>query len=124
MTLLKSGPGVTFSHKLSPRTDALLIKRRQKLGPTKTTTLSRGLSKGLEAVHSLLYIHSSIHTQSCPLRTESDLQNPWSKFPTEVVAVYRNDYKTTPNRIGLKPQIALSIRAYESQMTEKRLLKL
>ncbi|OXU19909.1 hypothetical protein TSAR_002912 [Trichomalopsis sarcophagae] len=32
----------------------------------------------------------------------------------------RNDYKITPNHIGLKPRIALSIRAYESQMTEKR----
>ncbi|OXU23029.1 hypothetical protein TSAR_010292, partial [Trichomalopsis sarcophagae] len=31
----------------------------------------------------------------------------------------RNNYKTTPNRISLKPLIALSIRAYESQMTEK-----
>ncbi|OXU30566.1 hypothetical protein TSAR_016230, partial [Trichomalopsis sarcophagae] len=36
----------------------------------------------------------------------------------------RNDYKITPNRIGLKPRIALSIRAYESQMTEQRSLKL
>ncbi|OXU26989.1 hypothetical protein TSAR_006852, partial [Trichomalopsis sarcophagae] len=36
----------------------------------------------------------------------------------------RNDYKITPNRIGLKPRIVLSIRAYESQMTEKRSLKL
>ncbi|OXU16869.1 hypothetical protein TSAR_001447, partial [Trichomalopsis sarcophagae] len=36
----------------------------------------------------------------------------------------RNDYKTTLNRIGLKTRIALSIRAYESQMTKKRLLKL
>ncbi|OXU17907.1 hypothetical protein TSAR_008859, partial [Trichomalopsis sarcophagae] len=37
---------------------------------------------------------------------------------------YRNDYKITPNRIGLKPRIALSIRAYESQMRDKRLLNL
>ncbi|OXU21936.1 hypothetical protein TSAR_010413, partial [Trichomalopsis sarcophagae] len=36
----------------------------------------------------------------------------------------RNDYKITPNRIGLKPRIALSIRAHESQMTEKRSLNL
>ncbi|OXU30405.1 hypothetical protein TSAR_005699, partial [Trichomalopsis sarcophagae] len=36
----------------------------------------------------------------------------------------RNNYKTTPNRIGLKRRIALSIRSYESQMMEKRSLKL
>ncbi|OXU16945.1 hypothetical protein TSAR_014110, partial [Trichomalopsis sarcophagae] len=43
----RSGPGVTFSRKLSPRTDALLIKRRRKLGPAKIKTISRGLPKGL-----------------------------------------------------------------------------
>ncbi|OXU28458.1 hypothetical protein TSAR_002557, partial [Trichomalopsis sarcophagae] len=36
----------------------------------------------------------------------------------------RNNYKITSNRIGRKPRIALSIRAYESQMTEKRSLNL
>ncbi|OXU20170.1 hypothetical protein TSAR_015118, partial [Trichomalopsis sarcophagae] len=51
----------------------------------------------------------------------SGLQNPWSKLPTGSWQS-RNDYKTTPNRIGLKPRIALSIRAYESQMTKKRSL--
>ncbi|OXU16404.1 hypothetical protein TSAR_015030 [Trichomalopsis sarcophagae] len=60
------GPGVTFSHKLSPRTDALLIKRRRKLGPAKTKTLSRGLPKGLEAVRALLYIYSYTHAVMCP----------------------------------------------------------
>ncbi|OXU20094.1 hypothetical protein TSAR_015942, partial [Trichomalopsis sarcophagae] len=57
----RNSPGVTFSHKLSPRTDALLIKRRRKLGPAKTKTLSRGLPKGLEAVRTLLYIYSYTH---------------------------------------------------------------
>ncbi|OXU17818.1 hypothetical protein TSAR_000885, partial [Trichomalopsis sarcophagae] len=62
------GPGVTFSPKLSPRTDALLIKRRRKLGPAKTKTLSRGLPKGLEAVLVLLsiYIYSYTHAVVCP----------------------------------------------------------
>ncbi|OXU16297.1 hypothetical protein TSAR_010580, partial [Trichomalopsis sarcophagae] len=60
------GPGVTFSHKLSPRTDALLIKRRRKLGPAKIKTLSRGLPKGLEAVRALLYIYSYTHAVMCP----------------------------------------------------------
>ncbi|OXU26771.1 hypothetical protein TSAR_000557, partial [Trichomalopsis sarcophagae] len=36
----------------------------------------------------------------------------------------KNDYKITPNPIGLKPRIALSIRDYESQMMEKRSLNL
>ncbi|OXU30380.1 hypothetical protein TSAR_009271 [Trichomalopsis sarcophagae] len=35
----------------------------------------------------------------------------------------RSNYKST-HHIGLKPRIALSIRVYESQMTEKRSLKL
>ncbi|OXU29183.1 hypothetical protein TSAR_000298, partial [Trichomalopsis sarcophagae] len=62
---LRSGPGVTFSHKLSPRTDVLLIKRRRKLGPTKTKTLSRGLPKGLEAVRAILYIYSYTQAVMC-----------------------------------------------------------
>ncbi|OXU21951.1 hypothetical protein TSAR_015729, partial [Trichomalopsis sarcophagae] len=62
------GPGVTFSHKLSPRTDALLIKHRRKLGPAKTKTLSRGLPKGLEAVRALLYIYSYTHAVMCPCK--------------------------------------------------------
>ncbi|OXU21063.1 hypothetical protein TSAR_014569, partial [Trichomalopsis sarcophagae] len=61
-------PGVIFSHKLSPKTDALLIKRRQKLGSAKTKTLSRGLPKGLEAVRALLYIYSHVSAQT-PLDT-------------------------------------------------------
>ncbi|OXU20307.1 hypothetical protein TSAR_016147, partial [Trichomalopsis sarcophagae] len=106
-------PGVTFAHKLLPRTDALLIKRRQKLGPAKTKTLSRGLPKGLEAVRALLYIYFSLSALKVALKISEE--ESWQS---------RNDYKITPNRIGLKPRIVLSIRVYESQMTEKRSLKL
>ncbi|OXU21972.1 hypothetical protein TSAR_011794 [Trichomalopsis sarcophagae] len=51
---------------MSPRTDALLIKRRQKLGDAKTKTLSRGLPKELEAVRALLYIYSYTHSHVPP----------------------------------------------------------
>ncbi|OXU20692.1 hypothetical protein TSAR_011742 [Trichomalopsis sarcophagae] len=58
---------MTFSHKLTPRTDALiLVKRRRKLGPAKTKALSRGLPKGLEAVRMLLYIYSYTQAVRCP----------------------------------------------------------
>ncbi|OXU17843.1 hypothetical protein TSAR_001145, partial [Trichomalopsis sarcophagae] len=112
-------PCVTFSHKLSPRTDALLIKCRRKLGPAKTKTLSRGLP-GLEAVRALLSIYREPYSISAlkvtfKIRGVNSILRSWQS---------RNDYKTTPNCIGLKPRIALSIRAYESQMTEKRSLKL
>ncbi|OXU23309.1 hypothetical protein TSAR_016636, partial [Trichomalopsis sarcophagae] len=66
--------GVTFSHKLSPRTDALLVKRRRKLGPAKTKTLSRGLPKDSKqcAPSSI-----SIHTQSCARANASRQSTLW-----------------------------------------------
>ncbi|OXU26744.1 hypothetical protein TSAR_000462, partial [Trichomalopsis sarcophagae] len=82
-------PGVTLSHKWSPRTDALLIKRRRKLGPAKIYTLSPRTTEGTRSsARANASRHSTRRGQS------------------------RNDYKITPNRIGLKPRIALSIRAY------------
>ncbi|OXU23673.1 hypothetical protein TSAR_004429, partial [Trichomalopsis sarcophagae] len=120
-------PGVTFSHKLSSRTDALLIKRRRKLGPAKTKTLSRGL----------LYIYSYTHAVMWSRERLPPLDSlAWQSYcilsALKVTLKIRgrgswqsiNGYKITPNRIGLKPRIALSIRAYESLMTEKRSLKL
>ncbi|OXU24413.1 hypothetical protein TSAR_002674 [Trichomalopsis sarcophagae] len=107
------------------------LKRRRKLGPAKTKTLSRGLPKGLEA----LYTRSHVPARKPPATQPSSLavtDRPFSLSALKVTLKIcgrgswqsRNDYKITPNRIGLKPRIALSIRVYESQMTEKRYLKL
>ncbi|OXU31114.1 hypothetical protein TSAR_007826, partial [Trichomalopsis sarcophagae] len=123
-------PGVTFAHKLSPRTDALLIKRRRKLRPAQTKALSRGLLKGLEE----LYTSSHVPTRTPPATRLSGLavtDRPFSLSALKVTLKIRgvkflegfcsswqsrNDYKI--------PRIALSILSYESQMTEKRWLKL
>ncbi|OXU25760.1 hypothetical protein TSAR_016083 [Trichomalopsis sarcophagae] len=70
------GLGVTFYQKLSLRTDALHIKRRRKLGPAKTKTLSRGLPKGLEAVRALLYIYSCTHAVMSPRERLPPLDSP------------------------------------------------
>ncbi|OXU23020.1 hypothetical protein TSAR_001230, partial [Trichomalopsis sarcophagae] len=115
-------PCVTFSHKLSPRTENLGPLKQRRFPedyrrdskhhvPTRTPLATR--LSGL-AVTDRSFSLSALKV-TFEIRGVNSLLRSWQSS---------NDYKTIPNRIGLKPRIALSIRVYESQMTEKRSLKL